>query len=579
MNVAGMLKNKAKRKISKVLLVYLFPWNIILVMLVLALVVLIQILSSIPLVGAFAVTYDTNDNAQGIEMTELNEAMTGDILDTFHVSKPNLYLDYEKGTYPKNYNDEQLVYSTSIDVSDGIKQNGFYEFTEESEPTGSNLVTVPIETYTYPYRTFYQLFQIPDNMMKHSSLTSTAVIDSVFDNLATEFTYTFDCEEVYEEDKSLVVEDCENYLYYESIYTNTFVKTDEYLEGSIVSTTYNQENSLVRTPMPFISAASTAYNNYEFFYVESVTEQPWTLVKDFDRYKTTYVPDPNGCLYRVMATDIYLEKYNYINFMNTWGHPTSVGDLDNQTTYRVEEVRYHITEYSTSRIESWDIQKIWSKNDRLPEWINALTFNPKIIESDIKYLYWFGSATADSYEFNYVTQAYLGINDPLMGYAIRVSYAGDDKGNHIFNDDIDKPYGAMIVFSEHAEPVIRISSGFGYRDIEVNGEDHSGQHAGIDIPLPEGTALTAVAAGIVVFSDYQSGYGYVIKIQHDDGYMSIYGHCNALFKDKDERVEVGEVIAASGNTGRSTGPHLHFELRNENGIPVDPMEYIRLEDY
>lgn len=579
MNVTDIIKAKAKQKISRVLLVYLFPWNIILVALVIALAALIQTLSSIAIVGAFAVSYDTNKNAQAVEMTELNDAMEDDILETFHVSKPNLYLDYESGTYPKNFNNQQLLYSTSVDVSDGFRQSGFYEYTEESEPSGYNSIVVPLETYTYPYRTFYQLFQIPDNMMKYSSSSDTSVIDSVFDNLATEFTYTFDCIEVFEDDKSLVVEECENFQYYESTYINTFIQTDEYLEGSIVSTTYDQENTLVRTPIPFISAASTAYYNYEFFFQEAVTEQPWSIAREYDRYETIYVPDSEGSLYRVMTTDIYLDRYSYIDFMNAWGHPTTFSDLDSLTTYRVDEKRYHVTEYQQKRIESWDVQKIWSKNTRLPDWINELTFEPKIIVDDIKYLYWFGSVTADSFEFSYITKSYLGINGPIMGYSANVSYAGDDEGNYIFNDDIDKPYGSMIVFSDEADPVVRISSGFGYRDLVIDGVDHSGQHNGIDIPLPEGTALKAVAGGTVFFADYQSGYGYVIKIIHDDGFMSVYGHCNALFKAKDERVEMGEIIAASGNTGRSTGPHLHFEIRDENGIPVDPMDYIRLEDY
>jgi peptidoglycan DL-endopeptidase CwlO len=110
-----------------------------------------------------------------------------------------------------------------------------------------------------------------------------------------------------------------------------------------------------------------------------------------------------------------------------------------------------------------------------------------------------------------------------------------------------------------------ISSGFGMRWGRL--------HAGIDIPLPEGTGLRAAASGTVAIAGWVGGYGNYTCIQHGGSLSTCYGHQSSISVSVGQSVSQGQVIGYSGNTGHSTGPHLHFEVR-VNGSPVDPLGYL-----
>lgn len=117
----------------------------------------------------------------------------------------------------------------------------------------------------------------------------------------------------------------------------------------------------------------------------------------------------------------------------------------------------------------------------------------------------------------------------------------------------------------------RISSAFGNRFHPVDRTVKF--HAGIDIAAPRGTAVGAAGEGVVIFAGWQNGYGNLVVIRHPDGKETRYGHADRIFVRADDEVGPGQPIAAVGSTGKSTGPHLHFELR-ENGKPVDPRKYL-----
>ncbi len=116
-----------------------------------------------------------------------------------------------------------------------------------------------------------------------------------------------------------------------------------------------------------------------------------------------------------------------------------------------------------------------------------------------------------------------------------------------------------------------VVSTFGWRVHPVLEERH--HHNGIDIDVPEGTAVYAAASGTVFFYGEQSGYGNVLVLEHDDGFLSMYGHLADAYVEQGRFVEVGQVVAQSGNTGISSGPHLHFEIRNGE-FPIDPLRYL-----
>ncbi len=117
-----------------------------------------------------------------------------------------------------------------------------------------------------------------------------------------------------------------------------------------------------------------------------------------------------------------------------------------------------------------------------------------------------------------------------------------------------------------------IASGFGDRSDPFDG--HQTIHMGVDFAAPEGTPVTAVADGVITYSGVRNGYGNVVEIDHGNGYMTRYAHNSALTATPGNRVHAGQEIARVGSTGRSTGPHCHFEVWY-NGRAVNPMVYVK----
>lgn len=110
-----------------------------------------------------------------------------------------------------------------------------------------------------------------------------------------------------------------------------------------------------------------------------------------------------------------------------------------------------------------------------------------------------------------------------------------------------------------------LTSGFGYR--------WGRMHEGIDIAVPEGTPVRAAKSGTVILASYYGGYGNYICVDHGGGLSTCYAHLSGYASSTGQRVSQGQVIGYSGNTGSSTGPHLHFEVRI-NGAAQDPMGYL-----
>ena len=104
----------------------------------------------------------------------------------------------------------------------------------------------------------------------------------------------------------------------------------------------------------------------------------------------------------------------------------------------------------------------------------------------------------------------------------------------------------------------------------------SREHPGIDIAVPEGSAIWAAADGVVVKVGWDEELGFMIEIEHEEGLKTVYGHNSQILVEKENKVKRGDVIAFSGSSGRSTAPHLHYEIVL-NGMNMDPMKYLRKE--
>jgi murein DD-endopeptidase MepM/ murein hydrolase activator NlpD len=111
--------------------------------------------------------------------------------------------------------------------------------------------------------------------------------------------------------------------------------------------------------------------------------------------------------------------------------------------------------------------------------------------------------------------------------------------------------------------------GFISQEFNVSDSDH--YHPGVDIACAVGTPVLATGSGEVIYDDFDSTYGNMVVLKHNDSVTTIYGHNDKNLVQVGQRIMVGSRIALSGNTGRSTAPHLHYELRINNK-PVNPMD-------
>lgn len=117
-----------------------------------------------------------------------------------------------------------------------------------------------------------------------------------------------------------------------------------------------------------------------------------------------------------------------------------------------------------------------------------------------------------------------------------------------------------------------LSSHFGWRNDPFTGKKDF--HKGVDLAGKEGSGIVAVASGVVTWSGERYGYGNLVEVTHGGGYVTRYGHCKTILVKVGDTVKKGDRIATMGNTGRSTGPHVHFEVLR-NGRAVNPVSYLK----
>ena len=173
-----------------------------------------------------------------------------------------------------------------------------------------------------------------------------------------------------------------------------------------------------------------------------------------------------------------------------------------------------------------------------------------------------------------VRRGYSGQGGPLMPLVITTKGEEPDadamRANEILGEldrmNLYRIAAEKLPFGMPVKSSFRYTSGFGYRWGRL--------HAGTDMAAPIGTPIYSPADGVVTHAGWQSGYGRLIKIKHEFGIETRYGHLSAIKVKVGERVSRGERIGDMGNSGRSTGPHLHYEVR-VGGKPIDPMIYIK----
>ncbi len=157
-------------------------------------------------------------------------------------------------------------------------------------------------------------------------------------------------------------------------------------------------------------------------------------------------------------------------------------------------------------------------------------------------------------------------DDPELNERFSALMEGMDRMNLMRIAAAKVPYSMPVTVSH------RFTSGFGTRRDPKTGGRRA--HNGIDLAGPRGTHIKSTAEGVVVFAGRQSGFGKMIKIRHEFGFETLYAHLNKIHVSVGDRVSRGDHIGDMGTTGRSTGVHLHYEIRI-GGKPVNPMTYIK----
>lgn len=141
----------------------------------------------------------------------------------------------------------------------------------------------------------------------------------------------------------------------------------------------------------------------------------------------------------------------------------------------------------------------------------------------------------------------------------------------VVNSSIEKIYRYKMTFVDPVDTGFYTSM-FGERVNPVFGEGYE-FHNGIDIATHQGTPIKAVRDGIVFFTGWRDGFGNTVIIQHYDGYTTFYAHCSRIFVTQGQWIKQGDVVAAVGSTGRSTGSHLHYTVYR-HGITLNPIKYL-----
>ncbi len=143
--------------------------------------------------------------------------------------------------------------------------------------------------------------------------------------------------------------------------------------------------------------------------------------------------------------------------------------------------------------------------------------------------------------------------------ALRARMTGTDASESLVNG---APPSGLPVHSR------AITSRFGYRHHPIlNGVR---MHSGVDLAAPMGSPVVAAAAGVVAFANWDGGYGLLVKVAHGGGYESRFAHLSRILVAPGQKVARGQTIGLVGSTGRSTGSHLHYEVR-KNGLAIDPL--------
>ena len=176
-------------------------------------------------------------------------------------------------------------------------------------------------------------------------------------------------------------------------------------------------------------------------------------------------------------------------------------------------------------------------------------------------------AISEKYETN--LQNFTSVDD-----AVKLLYTEPVKtATNTVTNKVDTSYKVSSTKVNLGISLIRPISGIITSRFGASSRIRASNHTGLDISASTGTPIKAAASGTVTFSGRKGSYGYMVVLSHGNGVQTYYGHCSKLYVSAGQTVSQGDIIAAVGSTGNSTGPHLHLEIR-VNGVAYNPQNYL-----
>lgn len=255
----------------------------------------------------------------------------------------------------------------------------------------------------------------------------------------------------------------------------------------------------------------------------------------------------------------------------------TIGEVAQKNNLKIDELLAMNSETLTSEdamLHVGDELKVTSPEPELSILKTEEVYYEEYYDAEVQYI--------DNNEW-YTTEQKT-IQQPVEGFRkviADITYKNNDKlnTNIVYENVVAEAIPKIIERGTKTPPTFvypisggRMSSTFGKRKAPKKGA--STYHKGIDWAVPTGTAVRATCGGVVTRAGWGSGYGYCVYIKHPDGKESRYGHCSKVLVKAGQSVKQGEKIALSGNTGVSTGPHLHFEIL-VGGSQVNPLKYLQ----
>ncbi|MBN1572348.1 MAG: peptidoglycan DD-metalloendopeptidase family protein [Deltaproteobacteria bacterium] len=259
----------------------------------------------------------------------------------------------------------------------------------------------------------------------------------------------------------------------------------------------------------------------------------------------------------ILATFI-ISGYMFYNYIDVRSRYVEMGDLSEQNRQLKEELKGFEKTYETL---SARMDKIKGFDEKIRDLADIDEYTEE------KTLFGIGGPIPGGKEKSSLDDRTSALFDELNSEIERLS----EVANHE-----EQSLNELLSFLEEQENLLAstpsiwptrgfVTSGFGFRGRRM--------HEGLDIANRVGTRINASADGIVIFAGIRSGYGKFLIIDHGYGISTCYGHLNSIDAREGQRLKRGERLGTIGNTGRSTGPHLHYEVRI-NGVPVNPVNYI-----